>query len=127
MEREIFWPRAIVVAFEETDSRSDVFARDSGLLVTPPQRWLSASPRVPITLMQEMLFPFNPRIRGTFRHATIVMVVAHWRPVKPEAFRPLINASQYRRRSEFEASRRRLGVHIERGFLQRTSAGISHS
>src|SRR5882724_9309534 len=92
-------------------------------LVTPPSDGFSASPRVPITLMQEMLVPFQPPYKEVrFAMPTIVMSL----PIAPgqtEAFRTAHQRFAVQRRSEFEASRRRLGVHIERGFLQRTSAG----
>jgi hypothetical protein len=53
---------------------------------------------------------------------TIVMSLSI-APGQTEAFRTAHQRFAVQRRSEFEASRRRLGVHIERGFLQRSSAG----
>ncbi|HEY8943464.1 MAG TPA: hypothetical protein VIM73_04340 [Polyangiaceae bacterium] len=44
-------------------------------------------------------------------------------PGETEAFRIAYRRFVVERRPEFEASRRRLGVHAERGFLQHTPAG----
>jgi len=44
-------------------------------------------------------------------------------PEKTESFRSAHRRFAVERRPEFEASRRRLGVRAERGFLQRTPAG----